>query len=87
MAQLLPLLGGLACSFYLLLQMWAAIEQPLLEFVFLGLVPGTDYVIGFDQAVLTLTIATLLFALAGYRRYLLLQQSRTLFSVIELIAL
>lgn len=81
------LLGAIAGGLYLISRTWAAIEQPLLEFIFLGIIPGTDYIIQFDQAMLVLITVALVFTLFAYRRYLLIMRGHSLLQDIELIAL
>lgn len=59
-------LGGLIGGLYLFSNFWDAIEQPMLEFVFLGIVPGTQYVVLFEQV---LVFIALMLLLAIYRQY------------------
>lgn len=70
MGQIFSWLGGFAGGFYLLAQTWQAVERPVLELVFLGIVPGTDFILNFELSLLILILMLFAILLVSYRHHL-----------------
>lgn len=52
MSELLTWSGLAAVGWMILNQFWAVIERPLLEFLALGVIPGTDLSFSYEQVLL-----------------------------------
>lgn len=64
MSEVLTWSGLTAVGLMAIGRFWAAIERPVLEFLALGILPGTDLTIGYEQVLLiTLSLFLMLLAL------------------------
>jgi hypothetical protein len=52
MSELITWSGLAAAGWVAVNRFWAVIERPLLEFLTLGVIPGTSFAVGYEQALL-----------------------------------